>query len=194
MNKIIKLLAYFFIPVHTILFTRGYNWFTTNFSVIGSLIDRKRAFFIWGLMVGVYYFLIYRAVQRQIILRRAIKRLIPSALVLLFCAVTTPYLPETFPFQSLLHIVFAFMSTVLLLLFLIAVCVKCSQTCPGTFKPFLYALGIIIFISVLLLAFIGIVSSALEIFLTMTTVVLSARLSDCLKRQGKAAAADSLPE
>lgn len=180
---IIKFLAYFLIPVYTILFTRGSNWFTTNFSVIGNLIDRKLAFFIWGMTVGVYYSLVYRAIRRRVRLKRAIASLIPGALILLFCAVTTPYLPETLPFQSLLHIVFAFLSTVLLLVFLISVCLGQYPYLPRTYKPFLYALGAIILISAALLALVGIVSSALEIFLTVTTVILSSRLLDQLSKQ-----------
>lgn len=178
---IIKLLAYFFIPVYTFLFTRGYNWFTTNFSVIGNVFDRKLAFFIWGIMVGAYYYMIHRAIRRQIKLRRAIARLVPAALILLFCAITTPYLPEMLPLQSFLHIVFAFMSTILLLVFLTAVSLIQYRTCPKAFQPFLYALGIIIFVSVVLLVMAGIVSSALEIFITITTVVLSTKLLDQLK-------------
>lgn len=176
----IKLLAYFLIPAYTILFTWGYNWFTTNFSVIGNLFDRKLAFFIWGILVGAYYYMIYRAIRRQIRLKESVARLVPAALVLLFCAVTTPYLPEALPLQSFLHIVFAFMSTLLLLAFLTTVSFILARTCPRTFGPFLYALGSIILVSVILLALVGIISSALEIFLTVTTVFLSSKLLDRL--------------
>ena len=34
-----KLFTYLVIPAYTVLFTRGYGWLTTNFSVIGNLLD-----------------------------------------------------------------------------------------------------------------------------------------------------------
>ena len=42
-----KAVAYGIIPLYTILFTRGYNWFTTNLSVIANFFDKKKAFFLW---------------------------------------------------------------------------------------------------------------------------------------------------
>lgn len=177
-NMTIKILAYFLIPSYTILFTSGYNWFTTNFSVIGNLIDRKLAFLLWGIMVGGYYYLVYRAIRRHAGLKAGTARLLPAALILLFCAITTPYLPEVLPLKSFLHIVFAFLSTVLLLVFLTAVTWNRYRLDPGPYRPFLAALAVIVAVSAVLLAVAGIVSSALEIFLTVTTVILSSRLLD----------------
>ena len=117
----IKVLAYLIIPVYTIAFTGGYNWFTTNFSVIGNLMDKKLAFLIWGIVVGLYFYLIYRRLRPLVRLRPLFSRLIPAALTLLFCAITTPYLPDEMPLKSFLHIVFAFVSTVLVLIYLAAV-------------------------------------------------------------------------
>ena len=65
----IKVLAYLIIPVYTIAFTGGYNWFTTNFSVIGNLMDKKLAFLIWGIVVGLYFYLIYRRLRPLVRLR-----------------------------------------------------------------------------------------------------------------------------
>ncbi|KMW16814.1 hypothetical protein [Enterocloster citroniae] len=183
-TMMIKILAYFLIPAYTILFTRGYNWFTTNFSVIGNLIDRKLAFFLWGVMVGVYYYMIYRAIRKQIRLKPLATRLLPAALLLLFCAVTTPYLPEQLPLKSFLHIIFAFVSTVLLLVFLALVSWSQYPSAPRAYRPFLLGLAVIVVVSAVLLAVAGIVSSALEIFLTVTTVILSSRLVDCLRKLG----------
>ena len=90
----IKVLAYLIIPVYTIAFTGGYNWFTTNFSVIGNLMDKKLAFLIWGIVVGLYFYLIYRRLRPLVRLRPLFSQLIPAALALLFCAITTPYLPD----------------------------------------------------------------------------------------------------
>lgn len=179
---IIKILAYFIIPIYTVLFTRGYNWFTTNFSVIGNFFDKKLAFFVWGILVGVYFYMIYRQIRSLIPMTPACFRLIPAALTLLFCAVTTPYLPEELPLKSFLHIVFAFISTVLLLLFLTAVSWHQYRQFPDLYRPFLAGLAVITAVSAALLALVGIVSSALEIFITLTTVIMSDRLCTRLKK------------
>ena len=48
-------ITYILIPINTILFVQGSNWFTTNFSVIGNRIGREEEFVLWGLMVGIYF-------------------------------------------------------------------------------------------------------------------------------------------
>ena len=180
----LSVFACFIIPAYTVLFTRGYNWFTTNFSVIGNLIDRKLAFFLWGLMVGGYYYRIGRIIRTRISLPPLTARLMPLALVLLFCGITTPYLPEELPFKSFLHIVFAFLSTVLLLLYLWSVCQNRCRVQPSVFRPYLWGLAGIVAVSAFLLVLCGIVSSALEIFLTVSTVILSNRLVQRLGHGG----------
>lgn len=177
MQMTMNVLAYFLIPIYTVLFTRGYGWFTTNFSVIGNIMDKKLAFLTWGLMVGLYFYLVYRSIAKYMALHSLTARLIPGALLLLFFAITTPYLPDEMPFKSFLHIVFAFVSTVLLLAFLLSVCWQQYRADPGAYRPYLAALAVIAVVSAGLLALAGIVSSALEIFITVTTVLLSRRLT-----------------
>ena len=175
------ILANLIIPLYTILFTQGYGWFTTNFSVIGN-IDKKLAFLVWGILVGWYFYLIDRKIKSHISAGKAGNRLIPAALILLFCAITTPYLPEELPLKAFLHIVFAFLSAVLLLLYLLIIIWNQYRMNPQTYTPYLIGLGSIAVISVFLLVLAGIVSSALEIFVTITTVTLSLRLSKQISR------------
>lgn len=180
-----KFWAYFLIPVYTVLFTRGYNWFTTNFSVIGNFFDRKRSFFLWGVLVGSYFYLIHRKIKSRITLHPICAGLIPSALVLLFCAITTPYLPEELPLKSVLHIIFAFLSAVLVLLYLIWIIWSRYQIYPGAYRRFLYGWGAIVGLSVLLLGVAGIVSSALEIYVTLTSVAMAERLACRIAQQNE---------
>ena len=49
--------AYVLIPVYTFLFAINSDWFRTNFSVLGNIAGRKEAFVLWGLIVGIYFFL-----------------------------------------------------------------------------------------------------------------------------------------
>ena len=58
--------------------------------------------------MGSYFYMIHRNIKSRAALHPICARLIPAALVLLFCAITTPYLPEELPLKSVLHIVFAF--------------------------------------------------------------------------------------
>ena len=53
---ILNITAYFIIPVYTFLFAWGTDWFTLNFSVLGSLANRKNAFLLWGIIVGTYFY------------------------------------------------------------------------------------------------------------------------------------------
>lgn len=180
----IKILAYLIIPAYTIAFTSGYNWFTTNFSVIGNILDKKLAFLVWGITVGLYFYLIYRQLKPLVRLNPLFSHLIPAALGLLFCAITTPYLPDEMPLKSFLHIVFAFVSTVLLLVYLAAVVWTRCRMLAGPYRLYLAGLAAIVAVSAILLAMAGIVSSALEIFVTLTTVIMSQRLTSRIRREG----------
>lgn len=177
-----NIFAYFLIPAYTILFTKGYGWFTTNFSVIGNILDKKLAFFTWGIMVIFYFFVICRRILRHTGVPPFISRLAPTSLVLLFFAITTPYLPDEMPLKSFLHIVFAFISTVMMLLFLLGICLKQHRRHPAVFAPYLAALAGITAISLILLWIAGIISSALEIFITISTAILAKRLSEQVSR------------
>ncbi len=182
----ISIIAYFFIPAYTIFFVEGSDWFTTNFSVIGNLAGRQGEFVLWGLCVGIYFFWCLRKIVSCMEKRPKGMWLIPLSLVLLTFAITTPYLPEALPFKSFLHIVFAFMAAVCLMFRLypnlIALCRQEKNarlqeaTASPTYCPYLTALNLITLISGTLLWLVGIVSSALEIFFTISTVILVKKL------------------
>ena len=178
-----KFWAYFLIPVYTVLFTRGYNWFTTNFSVIGNFFDKKRSFFLWGVLVGGFFHIVHRKLKFRLTLHPACGRMVPSALVLLFCAITTPYLPGELPLKSVLHIIFAFLSAVLVLLYLLLVIWSQYQIYPQVYRGFLYGWLAIVGGSALLLAAAGIISSALEIYVTLTSAAMAERLITRIARQ-----------
>ena len=88
------------------------------------------------------------------------------------------------PLKSFLHIVFAFVSTVLLLIYLAAVVWVRYRLNPGPYRPYLAGLALILVISLVLLAMAGIISSALEIYFTITSVILTRRLLVKLKSGG----------
>lgn len=178
-----KIVAYGIIPLYTVLFTRGYDRFTTNLSVIANYFDKKLAFLIWGLLVGGYFCHIHRKIKQMTEQGSMCRKLIPAAVVLLLCSITTPYLPEEMPLRADLHIIFAFGSAVCLFLYLLSVILKQLNRNKQRYLPYLSILIGIMLISVYLLVRVGIVSSALEIFVTVSTVVLSDRLISSLKAE-----------
>lgn len=173
---LLSILSYFIIPAYTILFVQNSNWFTTNFSVLGNMIGREEEFVLWGLLVGIYFFWCLRRIVTLMPEKPPGTWLIPLSLVLLTIAITTPYLPESLPLKSFLHIIFAFMAAVCLILCLFFIVGKLYQLEKETYRPFLVCLIGIALFSMFLLKLAGIVSSALEIFFTISTELLAFRL------------------
>ena len=170
--------TYILIPVYTILFVKGNNWLTTNFSVIR--IGKKEAFVLWGLIVGIYFFWSLRMIVSHMPAEPYGTWLIPLALVLLSCAVITPYLPEVLPLKSFLHIIFAFMASVCLMVCLCLIVWKLYKWNHEKYRPYLTGLAGIGIFSLFLLSLAGIISSALEIFFTITSVLMVRRLYQSL--------------
>jgi hypothetical protein len=169
-------ITYILIPINTILFVQGSNWFTTNFSVIGNRIGREEEFVLWGLMVGIYFFWSLRQIALRMPVAPGFTWLIPLAMTLLAFAVTTPYLPEKLPLKSRLHIVFAFLSASCLFLCLWRFIWILYQYNREKYRLFLIGLSGIALFSLLLFLAAGIISSALEIFFTITSVLMVRRL------------------
>lgn len=165
---LLSLLAYFVIPLYTVLFACNARLFLDNFTIIGNYFDKKLEFVLWGILVGGYFYTALRTIIRTAPFRRkkGYLGLLYTACILLIFAVTTPYLPETVPFQSFLHVVFAFCSAVVLLFLLLLLTYRLA------YRRFGFALLAIILVSAYLLLRIGVVSSILEVFLTLTTTVL----------------------
>lgn len=173
---LLSLIGYILIPLYTIQFVEGSNWFSTNFSVIGSSIDRKGEFVLWGIMVGIYYFYCLRTLVNRMKRKPKCTFLIPASLLLLTAAITTPYLPEEVPLKSFLHVIFSFVAAVCLLLCLYLVVWQLYQDSKEQYRPYLILLIGITLFSGFLLILVGIVSSALEIFFTISTVILVRRI------------------
>lgn len=170
---ILNLFTFLIIPGYTLLFVRNFNLFSLNFSVIGNMLGKRGGFCIWGLLTGAYFYWILSRISKQLSLSRRARFLIGTALLLLFCAVTTPYLPDELPFKAFLHIVFAMAASVCLFFFLFFASWRLFSLdrCAGLTA--LWSLGGILVLSAFLLSAVGIISSALEIFFTFSTVFLS---------------------
>ena len=104
---ILSLTAYAVIPIYTILFVSGTNWLTSNLSVIGNWPDRQVSFFLLGLIIGLYYHCILKRLLSHLPHHLWESVLLHTALILLFLAISTPYLPAQVPLQSFLHVLFS---------------------------------------------------------------------------------------
>ena len=176
---ILDLTAYVIIPIYTLVFVNGTNWLTSNLSVIGSFPTRQSAFFVLGIIIGFYYHTVLRRLLAPLPNRRLEYRLLHIALVLIILAVSIPYLPDSVPLQSFLHLVFAFVASLMLLLCLYLTIWKLSRLSDQLqliLRPYRILLIFITLFSVLLLCIAGIISTALEVFFVITTTVMVQRL------------------
>ena len=80
------------------------------------------------------------------------------------------------PLKASLHIVFAFLSGVLILLYFLWIIVLQYRQAPGLYRPLFTGIIAIIIGSCFLFLLAGIVSSALETFLTVSISILAYRL------------------
>ena len=172
----LNLLAYFVIPIYTIWFVGDTDWFALNLSVLSSQAERRNAFFIWGILVEVFFYLALKKIIFLLPRKKAAMTVMNTACILLALGITTPYLPERLPFQSFLHVAFAFSASLLLLVCLYQITLSLYKRNRPYYETYLVALVFITTISGLLLLAAGIVSSALEIFFTISSCIFVRKL------------------
>lgn len=176
---LLSLTAYALIPLYTLMFVSGTNWFTSNLSVIGSWPDRRMAFFFLGIIIGLYYLVVLRRLLSCLPRHNWETGILYAAFLLLLFAITTPYLPDSVPLQAFLHVVFAFSASVLLALCLYLILWRLSalsQASRRFLRPYRFSMTVITAVSAILLVIAGIISSALEIFFIIATTILVQKL------------------
>lgn len=176
----IDLLSCFLLPAYTLLFAGSVEWFGTNFSVIAVTgPEHYRGFFLWGLLASCYYLLVLGGISST--LPFLWQQLLLCALTLLGCtslgwALAVPYLPEDFPRYADLHVLLAFLACVLLMTAILAALLCCRRDDPLGCRPLFRDWWGIIGVSGLLFLWAGIISTALEVFFTLSTLRLTRRL------------------
>ena len=168
------------LSLYTLVFAGSVEWFGTNFSVLAVTGPHHyRGFFVWGLLAVCYYLLVLGGISRTLASPRAQGMI--CALSMLGCgtlgaALAVPYLPADFPRYADLHVVLAFSSCVFLMAAILAAVLACRRECFPRYRPFLPLWWGIIGISAALFLWTGIISTALEVFFTLSTVWLTHRL------------------
>lgn len=176
----LDLFACFLIPAYTMLFAGSVEWLGTNFSVIAVTgKDHYWGFVYWGALAGGYFAVMLT--KLALILPRLWQRSAVCLLALLAClalgyALAIPYLPDDFPGFASLHVVLAAGACVLLMLALLLVLLSLYRDSPENYRLLLVRWGPIVGGSGLLFLLAGMVSSALEVFFTITAALLTRRI------------------
>ena len=176
----LDLFACFLIPAYTMLFAGSVEWLGTNFSVIAVTgKDHYWGFVYWGALAGGYFAVMLT--KLALILPRLWQRSAVCLLALLAClalgyALAIPFLPDDFPGFASLHVVLAAGACVLLMLALLLVLLSLYRDSPENYRLLLVRWGLIVGGSGLLFLLAGMVSSALEVFFTITAALLTRRI------------------
>ena len=176
----LDLFACFLIPAYTMLFAGSVEWLGPNFSGnAGTGKDHYWGFVYWGALAGGYFAVMLT--KLALILPRLWQRSAVCLLALLAClalgyALAIPYLPDDFPGFASLHVVLAAGACVLLMLALLLVLLSLYRDSPENYRLLLVRWGLIVGGSGLLFLLAGMVSSALEVFFTITAALLTRRI------------------
>lgn len=166
------------IPFLTLLMASGFSWINTNFSVIGNRGGRRAAFLLWGAFTGNYFYLYTMELMELGGCRdRAARGFLFCALVLFVTAVGIPYLPEQVPGLSRWHVQISFMSPLFLAAAQIRFLIVLQKKYGSGFTLQWAILALLGAGSGILLFSIGIVSTLLEVYVTIG-VCLYLRLLD----------------
>lgn len=171
--------ACFLIPTYTLLFAGSMQWFSTNFSVIAVTgPDHYRGFVYWGLLAGSYFFVMLSKLAFRLPRRRErnlVRLLTVCAVLSLAYAVAIPYLPAYFPKYAALHVLLAAVACVLLMLALLVILTALRRTDPPRWRRPLRAWGLIVLACAVLFLIPRMVSTALEVFFTISAALLIRR-------------------
>lgn len=171
--------ACFLIPCYTLLFAGGVQWFGTNFSVIAVTgADHYRGFIYWGVLAMGYFFvvLIQTAQTLPPLPRAGVWGLTLTACLALSFALAIPYLPEYLPRFSVLHVVLAAGACALLMMALLTAILAIRRRDRDRSGPLLRDWLVIVAGSGVLFLIPMMVSTALEVFFTITAALLARKL------------------
>ena len=165
------LLSYLIIPGLTLLLPGETNWFTSNFSVAGAYFPQNILLIVWAIVIARFYHTFTkRTIGQTGSFLKAEKELILTdvSACLLVGSVFLPYRPQTYPLCSFLHLIMAFTATVIFYLSVTIAAVRLYSLAPDLFSwPIALLVFAISCTFVLLILCDFIISSALEIFLTI---------------------------
>ncbi len=176
---LLAITAYILIPIYTLLFVGGSDWISSNISVIGNIPGRQIAFLGLGILIGLYYRIVLGRLLGHLPRHKKESRILRLSLLFLLLSIITPYLPAQVPLPSLLHVLFASVSSALLIACLFCLIWRLSALSGDArwlLRPYRFLFPAVLCICALLLFLAGIVSSAMEVFFIIATTVMVQRL------------------
>ena len=172
--------ACFLIPAYTLLFAGSVQWFGTNFSVIAVTgPDHYRGFVYWGLLAGGYFFVVLNKlafVLSGLWARVCVRLLAAGAALSLAYALAIPYLPQYFPKYAALHVILAAGASVLLMLALLLIILLLRRRDPARWTMPMRSWWLIAAGCAVLFLIPRMVSTAVEVFFTISAALLARRL------------------
>lgn len=172
--------ACFLIPAYTLLFAGSMQWFGTNFSVIAVTgPDHYRGFVYWGVLAGGYFFVMLNRLAFRLPgrwMRMLVRLLAACALLSLAYALAIPYLPRYFPKYAALHVLLAAGACVLLMADLLFIILVFRRRDPGRWAGAMRFCRFIIIGCAILFLIPMMVSTALEVFFTISASLLARRV------------------
>lgn len=172
----LDLVSCFLIPGYTLLFAGSIQWFSTNFSVIAVTgADHYRGFIYWGLLAGSYFLVMLIRLAWRLPAwpaRAGVLLLAVGAVLSLGYAIAIPYLPAYFPRYAALHVALAALACVLLMAALLLCLLVFRRKDRRRWNPPLWGWLAIVGISALLFGIPQMVSTALEVFFTISATLL----------------------
>ena len=164
-------ISWLLIPFLTLLVSGPADWFTSNFSVIGSVFPRNVLLLCWAIVIGSFYHTFMKRTIGQttpFVNTKTELVMTDISVFMLIAAVFLPYRPSRQPFISFLHLALAFSSTVIFFLSVTCVDLKLYMMAPQLFSLTTALLLFAIFTTICLLILCNfLITSALEIFLTI---------------------------
>lgn len=176
------------IPAYTLWFAGSVAWFRTNFSVIAVTgVDNYRGFIYWGLLLGGYFAVMLTRLSLLLPHRRqslTLGFLTLGACLSLAYALAIPYLPDYFPRYATLHVILAALASVLLMLALLLCILALERREPGKYRKLLTAWVLIALACGVIFAIPRMVSSALEVFFSISAALLTRALWFTCREKG----------
>ena len=185
------IISWFLIPVLTIMAAGPDNWFTLNFSVVGSSFPGNILLLFWAILIGSYYRTVVTGLlSRTDHLISVTKEpvMIDLSVCLLILTALLPYRPQIQPVISFLHLSAALSSTIIFYTAITMITQKLYSLDPRLFSltAALLLFSICISFSLLILCNF-LITSVLEIYLTLFSCfwlrLLNRRLSVFIRRK-----------
>ena len=162
------LFAYGIIPALTLFFVMGSGMTDLNFTVLGNALGRRELFLIWGAVFAGFISLSLVGIIKYTIGTVFEKLTLISAVFLLISGIILPYFPEKWPNMAWLHTACCFMAAVMADLCVTHIIIRLRKGNRAKYRRYFYWNWANIALSAVFFTEIGMVTSLLEVFFSLS--------------------------